>query len=688
MRDWDGQYAGKGGGRQALLLTLFFLLLELMKTYRASQWGGSHAVDGLGLLLAGVLYFCCFFVLVFLLSMGVGAVSRRWLSSQTASVVAGGFSGGLVWMLLSQYREFSPTLEDGIVVGGLFVYVSGYVLLVRFRGFSAAHFLGVCSVAGAAGLTAVWASGELFLFHEQRADAVTILPIIWVAVVCMTGVGAWGVGGGMGWGLRIVHTAVSILLPLGGAWLLLFTPMRAEGDARPNLVFIVSDSMRSDFLRPYGGAVDMPFLEALAKEGTLFEQSYSLAPWTMPSMSALFSSDYPPGLSSNTAGEGWLDQLWQYGVPATGEALAMRLQAQGYATGAMTANALLWSMPGIMDGFSVQARSHPILLMQEGVLNHAPFLQAAFQAWFPALDGLRAHDTTKDITHYTKAFLSRNRNKPFFLWVHYIDPHAPYDPPMRYRRASGPWPLFYPYAGGEHWGVPLLGPDFEIAEADQDYVRSLYEGELRYIDEHVGKVLAQLNSLGLKEKTYICFTSDHGEAFWEHGKWGHGQSVYEPLVRVPLIFSGPDVRVQRIEEPVSALHLMPTFAALLEQPPAQSWKGRSYASVLRGEASMWREPIFAQGTSNKAWPYPQCMVRVEKNKLVRSLGEGGEQLFDLSTDSGEEQDVASVQPAVLERLHALLDEWRASFSSEFVPASSDAPVGDELMEQLRGMGYL
>src|SRR5690606_31804444 len=98
---------------------------------------------------------------------------------------------------------------------------------------------------------------------------------------------------------------------------------------------------------------------------------------------------------------------------------------------------------------------------------------------------------------YARAFIKRHRNQPFFLWVHYIDPHAPYDPPQSLRRVQeGPWPFFHPYVGGERWNLPILGRNFEVAEPDRDYVQSLYEGEVAYIDRFVGRIMDALQAGG------------------------------------------------------------------------------------------------------------------------------------------------------------------------------------------------
>lgn len=521
----------------ALALAVFFVLLEMVKACRSSQWSGTTAQDALGFLAGMGLYCVAALTLLFTVRWLLGALRFGAAALPVATVIA----GGLIWLLLSRYREVTPTPDDVLVIGGMLGFGMGLWLLPKTRRFGAA---GVCALALTvlfAGGSSLVAAGGYFLFVPDRAKWVTFLPALWMLLVAIPGLGVWCYTRRA----RLAYAVAAVLLPQA-VFALGVSGGPEEPSARPNIVFVVSDALRADYLRAYGGTVPTPHLEQFAQTGAFFEEAYSLAPWTLPSLTAMFASDYPAGLTPEIDGQAWLTQIWQYGLAPKSPTLAELLRKEGYATAAITSNALLWTIPGLMNGFDVTATSHPITLAQAGLFRSLPFLQPALAAFFPGFDQLRPHNASADVASYARAYLNRVGRQPFFLWLHYIDPHAPYDPPARYRSAEGPWPFFYPYAGGERWGIPKQGPGFDIAPGDRAYVQSLYEGEIRYVDELVGQVFAQLRGLGLDKNTYICFTSDHGEELWDHGDWGHGHAVYQEEVRVPLMLAGPGIRVQRV----------------------------------------------------------------------------------------------------------------------------------------------
>lgn len=659
-------------------LALFFLCLELLKAQRSSQWAGFLPRDVAGGLFA-------FFVYTLVIAW-VFCVVRRGLRRvpRWAEPVALMFGACTVWALLSVHREETPTLDDVIVATALIGCCSA-MALGHGRWWSTARFGALLVLLGLAGISALAAAGEYFLFGPDRATQVTIYPALWVGlcgIVLLTA--------------QVVIPRIRVLMIIGIlgialppllVWALLRPSANGPDSARPNLVFMIADTLRADYCSVYGGQVPTPNLERLAASGTRFDRGYSLAPWTLPSMTGLLSSHYPKSLTPGSGHAIWSLQMNRYEVDLAEPTLPMRLEAEGYVTGAMTANAFLPSIPGAMEGIQTRASSHPILLREEGYFAVLPFLGALVENWFPALAEIRPHNTTRDLDHYVRAFIKRHRNQPFFLWTHYIDPHAPYDPPESLRRVQdGPWPFFHPYVGGEQWNLPILGKNFDVAEPDRDYVKSLYEGEVAYIDQFAGRVLDALEAAGVGDNTIVCFTSDHGEELWDHGEWGHGQSLYEEQIHVPMILAGPGIREQVVKEPVSAIHLVPTLAEIMSMPAASTWKGKSLAPLLRGEVDAPPvEPIFAQGTTNKT-ETPMHTVILGDFKLIRIAGSDAVQLYDLTTDPDEKRDLAAEQPERVKELAALLDEWLASFPSFF--EAEEQPFNQELEQGLEGMGYL
>lgn len=725
--------AACGAIHLAIVFTLFFSFLELMKDARNSQWSGLDGEAWLRIGAGALVYFGAFLMLIPAVSRLLRMVSTRmtriWRPSAarvagsgdpattrdgdpatagrdlatTTRVPGAVLAGGAVWAILSMFREHTPTLDDALVLGGLLGLGMALWLLPKWWGRTWAA-CGWAVLTLAAGIVAIHVCGQIFLFDPHRAEWVTIGPAGWAAFIGLIGLGLWRAGGVS----CLVHAVLALAVPFA---ILHFVngSAAASKDARPNLVFVVADTLRADFLRLCGGQVATPVIEQLASRGVVFEKCTSLAPWTPPSMEGMFRSQYPSGLTPGVDGALWLDQLWRYDVPSEEQTLAELLRERGYATGAILANALLPTLRGMNEGHEARAFSHPMLLRPHGLFEHFPFLQEALAVLAPALAPVRPDDTTAALTRYAKSFIRRNADAPFYLWLHYMDPHAPYDPPERHRSGTrvplvnenheqdahatryGPWPFFHPFPGGERWGIPVAGREFNVAQTDRPYVRMLYEGEIRYLDEQLGKLLDYLDRLGLRDNTYVCFIADHGEEFWEHGDWGHGQSLFEELIHVPWILAGPGIEPKKSDALVSTLSVTPTLAELLGLPRESYWRGTSLAPFLRNDApAIAAAPVFALGTSNKAFPEPFQMVRDGQYKLIREAGSGEYRLYDLADDPGEQTDVTGDFGDAARALEARLLEWLDTFQHAFPVETSpeDAARRREIEQQLDAMGYL
>ncbi|MBI1317445.1 MAG: sulfatase-like hydrolase/transferase [Candidatus Hydrogenedens sp.] len=662
-----------GAVSHAAAYGLLFVLLEWTKAARASQWAGFSVQDTGAACIATLIYAAIIALLALILAVPLSRIAKipeRWRLMGTTAASAIG-----VWCVLSVHRETYPTADDALVLAAVLA-VAGVQAL---GGALAAAGAMLCAIG------ALWAATHYFLFDASRELWASAVPAGWCALCAVVLLllsrfrrpTATGIAG-----------LLLSLLPLAAYGMAVWQPWRGHEDPRPNLVFVISDTLRADHLKCYGGSVPTPRLDAFAKEGTRFENAYSLAPWTMPSMAGLFASDYPPGLTPDGGANLWLGQTWNYVQGEHPPTIAEVMRGEGYATGAFVANALVWAMPNVMDGFEQGAFSHPIMLVPPGWTASLPFLHAVLEAWFPGAHWRRPRDTTQAMNRYAEAWLRRHAHEPFLLYVHYIDPHAPYDPPAQYRTRTGPWPFFYPYPGAEAYGQQAFDSEYHVDEANRSYVASLYEGEVRYVDDFAGRLLDTLDGLGLKDTTYVCFTSDHGEELWEHGGYGHAHTVYNELMRVPLIFRGPDIAARAIDTSVSAIDVMPTLFDLLGLPAQDHWKGRSLGPVLRGEAETpVARPIFAQGTNNRCFPYPLQMAIDGQYKLIREDGTGKTWVYDLKADPGEQHDLSLENPVVASAMRMLMRQWMESFPYAMQPGA-DAGIESETVEQLRGMGYL
>ena len=458
----------------------------------------------------------------------------------------------------------------------------------------------------------------------------------------------------------------------------------------PSLVLITADSLRADASSLDGGPAPTPHLEALAARGSHFERSYSLAPWTLPSMYGMFSSAPPPGLTPGAGKEAWNEEITLYRFENDSTTLAQSLNGKGYYTGGFTSNALLHDKEGILRGFDTTSvvghRTH----VKTGPFAALPLLQELMWQLGAPWVVERPVDTSAIMMRSAINFLDERRGAPFFLWVHFMDPHGPYAPPKKFAPSEGPWSVYC--NADPHWGTPLTDEEGRVAlsQTEQDHVRALYHGEVSYVDYCVGQILQALDAQGLRDTTYIGFTSDHGEEFWDHGEYGHGQSLYEELVRVPLVIAGPGIPAARFPSPVSSIDLMPTLADLTGADASPHWQGTSLATALR-QGSTASGPIFAQGTNLFSRSEPLQMVVDGSQKFIRETGGSHAQLFDLERDPGERENLlaeGAAAPASLEQsLQAWGDRLPPPVSAIYAGDNDDA-ISEELAEALRAFGYL
>jgi len=687
------------------VLALLFAFLELLKTYRSSLWSGGSAGDWMGAALGLGLYAGVFGGLTEGLWAALRAAAGKRARPAVGVPLCAVLGAAGVWVALSVHREYAPTLDDALVAAALLGLAAGAIGLPSLDWMSLRAVLGAAGVALAAGIAAIVASGHVFLFHPDRTQIVTIAGIAWLALAGLVVLAAWGFCGFSGTRgcsplplartRRIGLSVVLIGLPFAVMHVATPNTPRSNAQDRPNVVLIVLDTLRADYCSAYGGPCPTPALAALAQRGARFDRPYALSPWTPPSMTGLFASTYPPGLTPDPERATWLDEVWRYALRPEDQPVADRFAAAGYDTCALVANPMLRGMAGMLRGFETTRFPHPMIVRPRGPFNYFPLLQDTLAAWCPSLIEDRYQDTTADVTRYAVEYLRRHRSGPFFLWAHYIDPHAPYDPPDAYRTGiANSGRAFVPHIDNTAWvrdvthEKPLAGLD-EPARAE---ARSLYEGEVRYVDAAVGRILAELQRLGLEDDTYVCVTSDHGEELWDHGGWGHGQTVYDELMRVPLIIAGPGVMPRTVETPVSAIDLIPTLAALSGVAPAASWQGVSLAPLLRGEDPVPpARPCFGRGTGIRVESEPLEMVVVGEYKLVRGVRSGALALYNVLDDPGEQVNLAAQHPDLVAEAAALLAEWRATHATplvEFYGGEKGAANKDEMLEQLRAIGYL
>ncbi len=418
---------------------------------------------------------------------------------------------------------------------------------------------------------------------------------------------------------------------------------------RWNVLLVVVDSLRADHLGAYGyGRPTSPVLDALAGEGYLFTDARAQASCTFPSVDSLLTSRYPATFFGQPTGA--------LGIPAGVRSLAEILAASGWSTAAVSASAVVRDQP---------SRFNP---------------GGGFGRGFGRFDEACLWRDAACVTRRGVEAVARLR-EPFFLYLHYGDPHSPYDPPRSFRRrflrgrVAAAWALHgnpNPLAralDGESGGVPHV-------EADVRFLRGLYDGEVAFVDDQIGRLLGELRRSRLLERTIVVVLADHGESFLEHGTVQHCRSVFDSEIKTPLLVRLPQGRRGgRLGGAVQNLDVVPTLVDLLGLPVAdQGFAGTSLVPRLEGSAA---GPALAFATSGA-----QRAVTDGRYKLVADLAAGSWQLFDLRADPGELRDVKAQAPEPFARLRRELESWMAR-----VEGGDGLRRSLEADRQLRTLGY-
>ena len=459
-------------------------------------------------------------------------------------------------------------------------------------------------------------------------------------------------------------------------------PQAAAAGPR-NLLFIVSDALRSDALGCYGGTARTPNLCALAKRGTLFLRAYSNAPWTLPSAAAMFSGNPASQYAlPNRSGSGPL----RFHIPAAERLLAEALAERGYDRLRVVEN-ILATKSNDLQGFG---RGLPAERL-------APAIDPRL-----AFDGSVARN--RRLLVPLRYLVGGDSHRPYFV-LHWIDdPHANYRPPPKYleplvaESRSLPRPLdFYLRLG--HAENPNTGarklrdllPD--LSPAERAFLHRLYLGEVESVDERVGYLLRALELSGRAADTLVVFTSDHGEGFGEHGSFLHGETLYDELLHVPLIVAGPGVPAgQRLATPVSLVDVMPSLAELLGVDCLESPTGRSFVPLLRGATPAGlvdRDHYAVSPLRNEG---ADSLIRGDL-KLISTQRDRSLELYDLAADPGEQHNLAAERPRVAAEMLGRVRKIRRR-NAERREATLRA-VGepspredDEARKQLRALGYV
>ena len=482
---------------------------------------------------------------------------------------------------------------------------------------------------------------------------------------------------------------------------------RPDPEQRGGHVVLISvDTLRADHLGCYGNpTVRTPAIDALAAEGIRLCDLTATAPTTLASHLSLFTGNYPHthGIVRN----GWT-------VNPANQTLAELMRMAGYRTVAVIGSFALSSITGFDQGFDHYDEDFDERIRFQDVEPNQRRAASTTDAAIALLDDLG--------------------DESLFLFLHYFDPHHPYDPPAPYDT------MYLPAAAGivgdlrdQRRAVAAQQKAITGREEGLDNVivhglsRQLvtgcdgvprdidpllaarYAGEVSYVDEHVGRVFDELKRRGMWESSLVIFTSDHGETFWEHGDfWNHGLCVYDTTVQIPLILKlpGGEGAGGEIATPLSNVDLLPTLVELLGLAEPERVEGRSFLAALEGRP-LEPAPVFSGATQparqereGMVWlgERKSKAVRQGRFKLVRTPYLELDELYDLAADPGERRNLLMGGDAAArdraEGMRAVLEGWADSagpltsgFNYQYFQEMKKQLEDGEVSDRLQGLGY-
>jgi len=397
-----------------------------------------------------------------------------------------------------------------------------------------------------------------------------------------------------------------------------------------NVIFITVDTLRSDHLGCYGyERIKTPNIDGLAERGTMFKNAISQVPLTLPSHCSLFTSTYPQ--FNNVRDNG------SYRLGQSAVTLAERMQENGYATAAFVSAFVLDSKFGLDQGFETYDDR-----MQQNIGKKI-------------IEHMEAERTADKVTDAAVSWLRNKKASKTFLWVHYFDPHAVYNPPAPYREL---------------------------------YKDNPYDGEIAFTDEHIGVLLAALKELKLDENSLIIFAADHAEGLGEHEEFGHSVFIYDTTLKVPLIFSCPGLVTEGkvIEGQVRLVDVMPTILDFLQIERNKEIQGKSLIGLMKGRIKSLNLPAYSESLYAKL-RYNWSELKSFRTAEWKYIKSPEPELYNTKNDPQELVNLADSRMDVVKEMDNRLETFLTATSSSGETAAT-AEIDEETRRKLMSLGYI
>ncbi|HSE42520.1 MAG TPA: sulfatase-like hydrolase/transferase [Acidobacteriota bacterium] len=392
-----------------------------------------------------------------------------------------------------------------------------------------------------------------------------------------------------------------------------------------NVLLITIDTLRADHLPAYGySGVKAPYLDRISSESMKFVNAFAHAPLTLPSHTSILTGRLPisHGVRDNAG----------YHLDNSETTLAEILKSEGYTTGAFVSSFILDSVFNLQQGFDFYFDN---------------FDTAEFQGMDPRAIERRADETEAAVEQW----LDQNSKNKFFAWVHFYDPHDPYNPPEPYK---------------------------------SEYQSKPYDGEIAYTDSVLGKLIAKLESNRLMDRTILIITGDHGEGLGEHREPHHGLFIYNSTIHVPLLIRLPDAKGKTIDDLIRHIDLAPTVLDFLGFQVPGNMQGASLIPLINGEEK--KERLAYSESLYASLHYGWASLEGITSKKYKYIQAPRPELFDLNTDFSESTNIATKNGPLARAMNSELQEIITKYTNKNVNA--EKAIDPDVEEKLRSLGYI